>query len=197
MRAESRCDPSNSVSYELKEAPIGGAGTDAVGDALPPETLELARASDAILLGGAGVVEDENRLPSEGAGNGLLRLRKALTLFANYRPMFLFPELEEASSLKRSVVSGVADSHAGGTQRRPLFRRAAGDRDKRRGRARGRQHDVLFRVRDRTHHPCRVSRGASKTPQGLLRRQIECARDDGAVARSRDARRKVLIRTSS
>ena len=97
----------HSVSYELKEAPIGGAGLDAVGNALPPETLELARASDAILLGGAGVVEDEKRPPSEGAGNGLLRLRKALTLFANYRPIFLFPELEEASSLKRSVVSGV------------------------------------------------------------------------------------------
>jgi 3-isopropylmalate dehydrogenase len=48
----------NSVSYELKEAPIGGAGQEAVGDALPPETLELARASDAILLGGAGVIED-------------------------------------------------------------------------------------------------------------------------------------------
>jgi 3-isopropylmalate dehydrogenase len=91
----------------LKEAPIGGAGQEAVGDALPPETLKLAQAADAILLGGTGVVEDEKRPPSEGAGNGLLRLRKALTLFANYRPIFLFPELEEASSLKRSVVSGV------------------------------------------------------------------------------------------
>ena len=74
---------------------------------MPPETLKLAQASDAILLGGAGVIEDEKRPPREGAGNGLLRLRKALTLFANYRPIFLFPELEEASSLKRSVVSGV------------------------------------------------------------------------------------------
>jgi 3-isopropylmalate dehydrogenase len=97
----------NSVSYELKEAPIGGVGQELFGDALPPETLKLAQASDAILLGGTGVVEDEKRPPSDGAGNGLLRLRKALTLFANYRPIFLFPELEEASSLKRSVVSGV------------------------------------------------------------------------------------------
>jgi 3-isopropylmalate dehydrogenase len=97
----------NSVAYELKEAPIGGAGLDAVGDALPPDTLALARASDAILLGGTGVLEDEKRPPRDGAGAGLLRLRKALTLFANYRPIFLFPELEEASSLKRSVVTGV------------------------------------------------------------------------------------------
>ena len=86
----------NSVSYELKEAPIGGAGQETMGDALPPETLKLARASDAILLGGAEIVEDEKRPPSEGAGNGLLRLRKALTLFANYRPIFLFPELEDS-----------------------------------------------------------------------------------------------------
>jgi 3-isopropylmalate dehydrogenase len=97
----------NSVVYELKEAPIGGVGLETVGDALPPDTLALARASDAILLGGTGVVEDEKRPPSEGAGAGLLRLRKALALFANYRPIFLFPELEEASSLKRPVVTGV------------------------------------------------------------------------------------------
>ena len=54
----------NSVSYELKEAPIGGVGQETAGDALPPETLKLAQASDAILLGGAGVIEDENRPPS-------------------------------------------------------------------------------------------------------------------------------------
>ena len=125
----------NSVSYELKEAPIGGAGLEAVGNALPPETLELARASDAILLGGAGVVEDEWRPPSEGAGNGLLRLRKALTLFANYRPIFLFPELEDASSLKRSVVSGVDIL---------MLRELNGDLYF--GEPRGRQHHALFRV---------------------------------------------------
>lgn len=95
------------ISYELAQAPIGGAGLEAVGDALPPETLKLAQVSDAILLGGTGVVEDEKRPPSEGAGAGLLRLRKALGLFANYRPIFLFPELVEASSLKASVVQGV------------------------------------------------------------------------------------------
>ncbi|MGD1039093.1 MAG: 3-isopropylmalate dehydrogenase [Roseiarcus sp.] len=96
-----------SVAYELSEADIGGAGLDSVGDALPPATLELARKSDAILLGGTGVPEDEKRPPSEGAGGGLLRLRKALQLFANFRPIFMFPELVDASTLKASVVKDV------------------------------------------------------------------------------------------
>jgi 3-isopropylmalate dehydrogenase len=97
----------DATAYELSEAPIGGAGLDAGGDALPAATLELARRSDAILLGGTGVPEDERRPPSEGAGAGLLRLRKALGLFANYRPVYMFPELIEASTLKASVVKDV------------------------------------------------------------------------------------------
>jgi 3-isopropylmalate dehydrogenase len=97
----------NTTPYEMAEGAIGGAGLDEAGDALPPATLELARKSDAILLGGAGVKEDETRSPAEGAGNGLLRLRKALGLFANFRPVFLYPELIGASTLKREVVEGL------------------------------------------------------------------------------------------
>jgi 3-isopropylmalate dehydrogenase len=97
----------NAEPYEMREAPIGGAGYEAAGDPLPAETLELARKSDAILLGGAGVPEDEHRPPSAGAGAGLLRLRKALGLFANFRPVFMFPELVGASTLKPEVVEGL------------------------------------------------------------------------------------------
>lgn len=97
----------SSIPYELREAPIGGEGIASVGDALPPATLQLARQSDAILLGGTGVPEDERRPPAEGAGGGLLRLRKALGLFANYRPIFMFPELVDSSTLKASVVKDV------------------------------------------------------------------------------------------
>ncbi len=92
---------------KLTEAPIGGAGYDAAGDPLPAETLDICRKSDAILLGGAGVKEDETRPPEKAAGVGLLRLRKALGLFANFRPAFLFPELAGASTLKPEVVSGL------------------------------------------------------------------------------------------
>ncbi|HUC17187.1 MAG TPA: 3-isopropylmalate dehydrogenase [Acetobacteraceae bacterium] len=97
----------NAEPYEMQEAPIGGAGYEAAGDPLPEATLELARKSDAILLGGAGVPEDEHRPPSKGAGVGLLRLRKALGLFANFRPVFMFPELIGASTLRPEVVEGL------------------------------------------------------------------------------------------
>src|SRR5579862_7007572 len=93
--------------FELHEAPIGGAGFDACGDSLPAATLELARHSDAILHGASGVAEDERRLPQQAAGFALLRLRKALNLFANLRPAFMFPELINSSTLKREVVDGL------------------------------------------------------------------------------------------
>jgi 3-isopropylmalate dehydrogenase len=97
----------NEPGLELQEALIGGVALDAVGNALPPETLKIAREADAILLGGTGVPEDEHRPPSEGAGNGLLRLRKALSLYANFRPVILYPELLDASTLKAEIVEGV------------------------------------------------------------------------------------------
>jgi 3-isopropylmalate dehydrogenase len=97
----------NDLSLELQEGLIGSDALSVVGDALPDETLELARDSDAVLFGGAGVPEDETRLPSECAGYALLRLRKALGLYANFRPVVLYPELIDASTLKPDVVKGV------------------------------------------------------------------------------------------
>jgi 3-isopropylmalate dehydrogenase len=93
--------------WEMQEAPIGGAGYEAAGDPLPPATLDLARTCDAILLGGVGVPEDNHRPPNQSAGSGLLRLRKELCLFANFRPAFLYPELARASTLKPEVVEGL------------------------------------------------------------------------------------------
>jgi 3-isopropylmalate dehydrogenase len=97
----------DSVDYQMQEAPVGEAGNDAAGDPLPPATLLLARQSDAILLGAAGVLADEQRPPSKAAGTGVLRLRKELGLFANFRPAFLFPELIGASTLKPEIVEGL------------------------------------------------------------------------------------------
>ena len=94
-------------TLDLRYAVIGEEGLESEGNALPPRTLELARSCDAILLGGTGVPADEHRPPLEGAGNGLLRLRRALTLYANLRPVVLLPELLDASTLKPEVVEGV------------------------------------------------------------------------------------------
>jgi 3-isopropylmalate dehydrogenase len=97
----------NELSLELQEGVIGEAGLQTVGDSLPPATLELSRKADAILFGGAGTKEDEKRLPHEMAGYSLLKLRKALSLYANFRPVVLYPELVAASTLKPEVVEGV------------------------------------------------------------------------------------------
>jgi 3-isopropylmalate dehydrogenase len=80
---------------------------EAAGDPLPADTLELARKSDAILFGAAGEPGDEKIPFDMRPGASLLRLRKALGLFANFRPAFLFPELADASSLKREIVDGL------------------------------------------------------------------------------------------
>ena len=96
-----------SEALELTEAPVGGAGVEAAGDPLPPRTLEIAQRADAILFGSAGVPGDEAIPYAMRPGASLLRLRKALGLFANFRPAFLFPELVDASTLKREVVDGL------------------------------------------------------------------------------------------
>ena len=96
-----------SAAFEFTEAPVGGAGVEAAGDPLPPHTLEIAQRADAILFGSAGVPGDEAVPYAMRPGASLLRLRKALGLFANFRPAFLFPELVDASTLKREVVEGL------------------------------------------------------------------------------------------
>ena len=95
------------AGLELIEAPIGQAGVDAAGDPLPLQTLMIAREADAILFGAAGVPGDETIPYMMRPGASLLRLRKDLELFANFRPAFLFPELADASTLKREVVDGL------------------------------------------------------------------------------------------
>jgi 3-isopropylmalate dehydrogenase len=88
-------------------APIGGAGFDAAKHPLPPATLKLAHEADAVLLGAVGGPKYDT-LPRElRPEQGLLAIRKALGLFANLRPAFLFPELAAASTLKPEVVAGL------------------------------------------------------------------------------------------
>ncbi len=94
-------------ALELTEAPLGAAGIEAAGDPLPAATLELSRKADAILFGAAGGPGEETLPFDERPGSGLLRLRRALTLFANFRPAFMFPELIGASTLKPEVVDGL------------------------------------------------------------------------------------------
>ena len=95
------------LKFEMEEAPVGGAGYRAKGHPLPDSTLELAKASDAILFGAVGDFSLDT-LPRElRPEQAILGLRKELNLFANFRPALVYPELGQASSLKAEVISGL------------------------------------------------------------------------------------------
>ncbi|HNH36563.1 MAG TPA: 3-isopropylmalate dehydrogenase [Rhodocyclaceae bacterium] len=95
------------LKFDMEEAPVGGAGYRALGHPLPESTLELARQSDAILFGAVGDFSLDT-LPRElRPEQAILGLRKALNLFANFRPALVYPELVQASTLKPEVVSGL------------------------------------------------------------------------------------------
>jgi 3-isopropylmalate dehydrogenase len=95
------------LNIVLTEAPIGGAGYEASGDPLPEATLQLAKDSDAVLLGAVGDWKYDKLERHLRPERGLLRIRKELNLFANLRPALLYPELAGASTLKPEVVSGL------------------------------------------------------------------------------------------
>ena len=95
------------LNIEMDEAPIGGAGYDAAQDPLPPKTLALAKASDAVLLGAVGGPKYDTLPRPMRPEQGLLRIRKELGLFANLRPALLYEELANASSLKTGIVAGL------------------------------------------------------------------------------------------
>ena len=95
------------LSFEMEEAPVGGAGYRAKGHPLPESTLSLAKDSDAILFGAVGDFSLD-ALPRElRPEQAILGLRKELNLFANFRPAMVYPELVHASTLKAEVVAGL------------------------------------------------------------------------------------------
>ncbi|MFQ5859513.1 MAG: 3-isopropylmalate dehydrogenase, partial [Anaerolineae bacterium] len=93
--------------FELTEGLIGGIAIDETGDPLPDETLALCHESDAVLLGAVGGPKWDDPTASVRPEQGLLRLRKELDLFANLRPVRVYPALAGASTLQRQVVEDV------------------------------------------------------------------------------------------
>ena len=94
--------------FSLEYGLLGGVAIDKTGAALPGDTLKLCRDSDAVLLGAVGDPKWDNdpqaRVRPE---DGLLALRKGLGLFANLRPIKVFPVLVNAANLKPEVLRGV------------------------------------------------------------------------------------------
>ena len=96
-------------SFEYKYLLAGGAAIDGTGKCLPEETVEEAKAADAVLLGAVGGPKWDGLPGDERPEKALLGLRKALGLFANLRPALMFDQLKDACPLKEEKVAGGLD----------------------------------------------------------------------------------------
>ncbi|SFQ08834.1 3-isopropylmalate dehydrogenase [Geopseudomonas sagittaria] len=95
------------LGFELSYDELGGAAYEKYGTPLADETLERARAADAILLGAVGGPQWDNLDRPLRPEMGLLKIRSQLGLFGNLRPALLYPQLAGASSLKPEIVAGL------------------------------------------------------------------------------------------
>src|SRR6266436_8147555 len=91
------------MRFNITEAPVGWAGIDAAGQALPDATLALCKKSDAILFGSVGMPDRDPTVRKEERPEraALLRLRKEFGLFANLRPVKLLKALAHACPLAK------------------------------------------------------------------------------------------------
>jgi 3-isopropylmalate dehydrogenase len=95
------------LGLTFEHAAVGGAAYRLHGHPLPPETLALARQSDAILFGAVGDFALDT-LPRElRPEQAILGLRRELDLFANFRPAVVWPALADASAMKPEIVAGL------------------------------------------------------------------------------------------
>jgi len=97
-----------STRLNFENGLIGGAAIDEMGKAFPDETLAAAQAADAILMGSVGGPKWDT-LPAQERPElgGLLKIRKALGLYANIRPVKVSPMLVDASTFRPEVVKDV------------------------------------------------------------------------------------------
>ena len=97
-----------SHKFSYTEVLLGGASIDAHGVPLTEEAIAQAKASDAVLMGSIGCDAKTSPWyklePSKRPEAGLLAIRKALNLFANLRPAYLYNELRDACPLRDEII---------------------------------------------------------------------------------------------
>jgi len=86
---------------------IGGCAIDATGEPLPASTLEACKQADAVLMGAVGGPKWSDPSAKVRPEQGLLAIRKGLGLYANLRPVQIFPQLQDASPLRADRLEGV------------------------------------------------------------------------------------------
>jgi len=93
--------------FDFSKYLIGGSSIDQFGTALTEEALTACKNSSAVLLGAVGGPKWDDPSAAVRPEQGLLALRKALGLYANLRPVKIYPKLVDASPLKPEKLAGV------------------------------------------------------------------------------------------
>ncbi len=94
-------------TLKLESALLGGAAVDVTGDPFPQATQQAVAKADGVLLGAVGGPKWDRESPDRRPERGLLRLRKAMGVYANLRPVKVWPFLKGASALSPSRVASV------------------------------------------------------------------------------------------
>ena len=94
-------------TFTFTEEMIGGCSIDKHGAALTDSALKACQAADAVLLGAVGGPKWDDPTAKERPEKGLLALRKGLGVFANLRPVKVYPNLTDASPLRPEKLAGV------------------------------------------------------------------------------------------
>ncbi|UJF24789.1 3-isopropylmalate dehydrogenase [Suttonella sp. R2A3] len=92
------------LAVTTQQANLGGCAVDAEGAPYPESTQQAVQNADAVLLGSVGGPKWDTLPRHLRPESGLLAIRKDLGLYANLRPVRVFPELADRSSLKQSIV---------------------------------------------------------------------------------------------
>jgi len=106
VRVLSRVSEKFGHPARLTEGLLGGVAIHRTGTPLPEETVKLALAADATLMGAVGLPEFDNAAPEKRPEKGLLGIRKVLGVYANLRPVKTYKSLIDSSSLKNHLVEG-------------------------------------------------------------------------------------------
>ena len=95
------------LDFNCEEGLVGGASLNRTGLPISDKTMSLAKSADAILFGAVGDSRFDANAQNLKPEAAILRLRKELNLFANLRPIKVFDELLENSSLKPELLKGL------------------------------------------------------------------------------------------
>ena len=94
--------------FQFEKALIGAAAIDATGSALPQETIDICKNTDAVFFGAVGDPKYDNDPHAKvRPEQGILGIRKSLQLFANIRPVTTYETLHHLSPLKSKQLEGV------------------------------------------------------------------------------------------